>query len=118
MADYDVELYTLIGRKKQTPYTPRMTRYEAALLFLLWKTKKKKSSRFALPAPHYYMYMILCEVRCCTGAFGLSVYCAGAFEIQRKCGLGSSRLCSEWRTHAQARTRAEAPFVAVTKEMR
>ena len=35
--------------------------------------------------------------------------CAGAFEIQSKCGVESFSLCSGWHAHT------EAPFVAVMK---
>ena len=56
--------------------------------------RKLKRGNTAVP-----MHVSLCEVRCCcTAAVGLSVYCAGAFEIQKKCGSEPSRLCSGWHT--------------------
>ena len=60
--------------------------------------RKLKRGNTAVP-----MYLSLCEVRCCcTAAVGVSVYCAGAFEIQKICRLQLCRLCSGWRTGAHA----------------
>ena len=43
------------------------------------------------------------------------LYCADAFEIQKKCGLESSVVVIRVVAHIRAHAHREAPFVAVTK---
>lgn len=62
------------------------------------------------------MDMSLIEILCChTTAVGLSVYCVGAFKIQKECGLESRPNCVQDDTQTHMHAHREALFVAVTK---
>ena len=73
------------------------------------------------------MYICLYEVRWCCIAAAAAVllyrcckYCAGVFEIQRKCGLeSSSALCSGWYGHIRtlAYTRKHRSYLSQKKEL-
>ena len=61
----------------------------------------------------YVRYKSLCEARKCMVPLLLLLYrcllcCAGAFEIQRKCGLESpSSLCPGWHAHIRPHTHTQ-----------
>ena len=73
------------------------------------------------------MYICLYEVRWCCIAAAAAVllyrcckYCAGVFEIQRKCGLeSSSALCSGWYGHIRtlAYTRKHRSYLSQKKAL-
>ena len=69
---------------------------------------KRGATRTHAVIPSYICYVYEPIVRfaaCCSVAVAMPVHCTAAFEINRECGLKSSRYVQDAHKHAQTRTR-------------